>query len=325
MPAILTHYSFASDMLSHCSSSFQKAIFIGTQGPDPFFFYGQLPWKRRSKDHLEVNRFGSFLHHTDIAPIYSAMMKIASNSKDKELYFAYIEGLWLHYCLDRECHAYIFPSSGFSSDPIVNKRYGVLHTYFETMIDSLISTLKGIYTVRPQKYLSISRKELRKISLLWYKTNLETLNDPSIHENTFYLSLKDYRSVLRLTNTPHYFSKAFITLISGKDSLPSAMNIPNHIPSKLSSVDFLNKNHSSWPDMVNGKKHTESFFELEDLAKRDFIEVHRLIERAKSGEDVLKELSLFVGSICHDGCNPSLQKRFAKPRWPLSMLPQEEH
>lgn len=324
MPAILTHYSFALEMLSSCSEVHKKAIFIGTQGPDPFFFYGQLPWKRRSDDRLDVNAFGSSLHHINIAPIYQTMMKIASESIDKDLYFAYIEGLWLHYCLDRECHAYIFPASGFSDDPIESKRYSVLHTYFETMIDSLIGEKEGIYSTRPQKYLSLSNQDLLKISLLWFQTNQETVHDSSIKERSFYDSLHDYRSVLRLTNTPHYFSKTFIRLLSGKDSLPSAMNIPKHIPSKFKTIDFLNVSHSSWPDMVNGKKRTESFDDLMNLAKKDFVYVHSLIQKAKDGENVLNELNLFVNSICHDGCNPSLNKRFADSRWPKSMLPKKE-
>lgn len=325
MPAILTHYTFALEMLPSCSKGFDQAIFLGTQGPDPFFFYGQRPWKRRSKDHLDVNAFGSFLHHTDIAPFYATMMKIASESgTDKDLLFAYIEGLWLHYSLDRECHAYIFPASGFSADPVLAKRFSTLHTYFETMLDSLISHKKGTYTSRPQKYLSTPKKQLDKISLLWFKTNQETLKDPSIHEDTFRKSVKDYRAVLAMTNTPHLLSKAFIQLLMGKNSLPAAMNIPWRIPNKLLSVDFLNECHSSWPDMVSGANHTESFYDLMNQAKKDFLSIIPTIQKAKNGEDVSQDLHSFVGVICHDGCDPSLTKRFSKPRWPTNMIPKSE-
>ncbi len=326
MPAILTHYAFALDMLPFCYRGHEEAILIGTQGPDPFFFYGQRPWKRRSEDYLKVDAFGSLLHHTDIAPIYATMMKIASEEeKDKDLYYSYIQGLWLHYSLDRACHAYIFPASGFSeSDEKSKKRYGVLHSYFETMIDSLISHKAKIYTTRPQKYLALDDEDLRKISLLWYKTNKETINNPSIKEDSFYLSLKDYRAVMRMTNTPHLLSKVSMNLLTGKHSQPSAMNIPYSIPKKLLSVDFLNECHSSWPDMISGAEHKESFFELMDKAKKDFLSLLPVIEKGKGGADIKDELHAFVGVTCHDGCDPSLSKRYSSPRWPKDMLPEEK-
>ncbi len=324
MPAVLTHYVFALDLLPSCYKGHEEAILIGTQGPDPFFFYGQRPWKRRSEDYKEVDAFGSYLHHSDIAPFYSVMMKIASESEeaDKDLYFAYIQGLWLHYCLDRACHAYIFPASGFSDDECNKKAYSVLHSYFETMLDSLISHKAGVYSTRPQKYLALDDEELKKISLLWHKTNKETINDASIKEDSFYLSLKDYRAVLRMTNTPHLLSKIGMNILTGPHSQPSAMNIPHRIPKKLLSVDFLNECHSSWPDMISGAMHNESFYELMDKAKKDFLSLLPIIEKAKDGADVSADLHSFVGVICHDGCDPSLSKRYSAPRWKKEMLPK---
>lgn len=323
MPAILTHYTFAKGLLKNCAKGYDEAIFIGTQGPDPFFFYGQLPWKRRSADHLKVNAFGSFLHHTDIAPFYEKMMEIASEDEEnKDLYFAYIEGLWLHYCLDRACHAYIFPVSGFAFKKEDEKRYSVLHCYYETMLDSLISHKEGTYSTRPQKYLKINKKQLDAISLLWGKTNEATLKDPSIHKDSFALSLLDYRSVMRMTNTPHLCSKVFMRLLMGKNSQPASMNIPYSIPKKLKNVDFLNESHSTWLDMMSGEEHKESFYELMDKAKSDFLAILPIVERAKKGEDVLKELHEFVGVMCHDGCDPTREKRFSSPRWPSDMLPE---
>ena len=326
MPAILTHYAFALDLLPSCYKGHEKAILIGTQGPDPFFFYGQRPWKRRSPDYKVVDAFGSLLHHSDIAPIYNVMMKIASESEsDKELYFAYIQGLWLHYCLDRAAHAYIFPASGFSEDDESSKKsYSALHSYFETMIDSLIGHKEGIYTTRPQKYLSIDDEEARKISLLWYKTNKQTIGDKSIKEDSFYLALEDYRAVLRMTNTPHLLSKIAMNVLTGPSSQPSRMNIPHRVPKKLLSVDFLNECRSSWPDMISGGMHNESFYELMDKAKKDFLSLLPLIDKAKDGADVLADLHSFVGVICHDGCDPSLNKRYSAPRWKKEMLPAKK-
>jgi hypothetical protein len=118
MPAITTHYSFALEMGKLFPSAYPEARYLGAQGPDPFFFYGQFPWKKR-KNKKEIDAYGSLLHHIDIAtrstPLSSKFMR--RREKDKELLFAYIEGLFLHYVLDRDCHPYIFPKAGFSALP----------------------------------------------------------------------------------------------------------------------------------------------------------------------------------------------------------------
>lgn len=323
MPAILTHYTFAKKMLAFTDWRYEEAVYLGTQGPDPFFFYGQLPYARHDKNRKEVNDFGTNLHHNNIAPIYAKMMEVAYNDeKNKDLYFAYIQGLFLHYVLDRNCHPYIFSASGFSDEAKCKMEYSILHTYFETMIDSLISHENGTYTSRPQKTLKIDSKELEAISLLWKKTNDLTLKDQNIKEKTFAISTKDYQKTLRLTNTPHLFSKCFTRTIAGKMSLPYCMNIPRSIPNKFVNVDFLNSKHSGFLDFENGQERHDSFSDLIEKASNDYFEVATLINKAKNGEDIEKELDQFVNNLNHDGAKIDGKKIYSRSIWPSYMLPK---
>ena len=49
MPAINTHYLFAKEHVEK-ENPYPNAFILASQGPDPFFFFGQLPWKRKNRD-----------------------------------------------------------------------------------------------------------------------------------------------------------------------------------------------------------------------------------------------------------------------------------
>ena len=68
MPAILTHYTFAKFEGVNPERKHFGALVLGSQGPDPFFFYGMLPWKKREGSKV-VNTFGSGLHKRELQAV----------------------------------------------------------------------------------------------------------------------------------------------------------------------------------------------------------------------------------------------------------------
>ena len=50
---------------------------------------------------------------------------------------------------------------------------------------------------------------------------------------------------------------------------------------------------------------TDSFFDAWGKAKTDYETVLPLLEKAKTGEKILADLTSFVGDIDHDGIHPS--------------------
>lgn len=313
MPAILSHYSFALPFASH--SSYPEAMLVGSQGPDPFFFFGQLPWKKRA-NQKGVDAFGRNLHHIDITDIYASLLDYAYSSSEKELLLSYIKGLFLHFALDRACHPFVFPRAGFSSDPILGKKFSAAHCLYETMVDSLISHQKGTYTTRPQKALSIDDKEILAISKMWSVCNKKTVDNPSIDDLSFFYSVKDYRSSLRMTNTPHLLSSWFIPLITGKESLPAQMNIPKSLPKKYKDVDFLNLKKKPFLDYLDGMKRNDSWMEDEEKAKEASARFLSLCDKWGSSESDKATLKALVDSHNHDGTPIGAKMLYMDPVWP---------
>lgn len=315
MPAITTHYTCAKEMAEKFPVAFPCAFYLGSQGPDPFFFYGQLPWKKR-KNAKEADAMGRNLHHIDITEIYYGLLTYANASPDKPLLDSYIQGLFLHYLLDRSCHAYIFPRAGFGEDGNLGKKYGVLHCEFETFLDCLIGRKKGTFSYRCYRDIALPKKQLLAISKMWAVVNERITRYPDIDERTFYEGVKDYQGIEKFVNVPHGLKRFLIRRLMGEMSLPFAMNFPKEIPAQYRSCDFLNESHQSWPDAISGVEHHESFWDLWDEANADYERLLPLLSNAENGVDIRKELKIFVANRCHDGCEVGAVRKYKKEIWP---------
>ena len=301
MPAILTHYTLATEIAATESyGPFVNAFLLGAQGPDPFFYYAQLKKRPNTK---KVRHFGGFVHHTDIVPIYNEMLKIAaaSSTVDKELFSAYIEGLFCHYAMDRHCHPYIFYKTGWSKDPRYKKAFEASHSCLETYIDILLSKAKGTYRRDLEHCIDIQEDELDKISLLWAKANEATANKECINSETFAISVRDFQNTVHFLNTNKWFKKILVSIIVGKDSNGYAMIYPNRFPKDRENLDYLNLAKRSWKHPSNGRSETKDFYQLYEEARRDFYAIKPILWRGEEGEDVFSELEKYVRLVDHDG------------------------
>ena len=316
MPAILTHYTFSKINMRDPSSPYFDAINLGSQGPDPFFFYGvHLPFLR--KEMKQISSFGSSLHHMDISEVYPYLFEYANQSEEKDLLYAYIEGVFLHYVVDRNCHPYIFVRAGC---PLVgtkeDKKWGGPHAMFEGLLDFLLGKKEGTYTTKTDACLKIEKGQLLSISKMWKYVNDKTLKRPIFSFKTFYYAVKDYAFALRLLNRPNWFSNIWVRLLVGKMGVPYGLHMQKKMPKEYQGLDFLNEQREEWPDLFDGHPRNESFLDLLENAKDDYHKACLLIDRAKKGEDIRKELSDFVGKKDHDGAIDQAPKRHRKPIWP---------
>jgi hypothetical protein len=315
MPAITTHYTFAKEIEKKHEIDYPEAFCLGSQGPDPFFFYGQLPLRKR-KNPKAADAMGRGLHHIDVTEMYYALLEYANHSEDKALLDSYIHGLFLHYLLDRSCHAYIFPRAGFGEDGNLGKKYGVLHCEFETFLDVLIGRKKGTFSYRCYHFIALPKKELLAISKMWALVNAKITQYPEIDEKTFYYSVKDYQATEKFVNTPNRFKRWFLRHFVGEMSLPFAMNFPREIPTQYKDCDFLNESHQSWPDAVTGAEHKESFWDLWNQAAADYETLLPKLEAAEQGADIRPDLKIFVANRTHDGCEVGTKRAYRKEIWP---------
>lgn len=317
MPAVITHYTFALETMLEADERYKKAIFVGAQGPDPFFFYGQVPLRHR-KGAEAVDTFGSDLHHVELSAPYYRLIEIARKSPDKDLLFAYIDGLLLHYCLDRNCHPYVFYETGYPEKPEDKKKFGISHMYLETIIDYLLGREKGTFRC-PDVYLDLSKEDALKIGAMWSECNAATLKKEPFDEKSFYYALKDYRSALHAAFSKTGKKKALYKKLFGSVSHAWAMSYPQNLDD-FKGIDFLNDSHKEWMDPVSGAVHRESWSDLMDKSAKDYERAHELLVKARSGAPIESELRAFVAGIDHDGVPVGQSKHyqtFIWPRWPL--------
>lgn len=301
MPAFLTHYIFADQLLKK-DEKYREVMILGSQGSDPFFYYGYRLLGKR-KNTLGNREFGTTIHHMDLAIFLNFMfskIKSAQSDLEKEVLTAYLKGFLMHYSVDRNCHPYIFYRSGFAKIKEENKKYTFIHSLFESRIDCLYKNLNGYKRIGPRKPERIKNSFLKIISLAYYEFASTILKDDNIFPLSFYHSVKD----MKTTNTILYSNTGLKKMIFEKHfkfSLFNSMSTPKKVEDD-NKIDYLNLKHHEWKHPVSGKKSTKSFPELIDLAEKDYKIASELFEC--SIEEVLqKKIDFFVKQINHDGCS----------------------
>lgn len=297
MPAALAHYCFALSVEPELSDAFQ----LGTQGPDPFFFYGMIPWKKRD-DAKEVQNLGESLHKKDFSKLYAKMWVEANREADphkKETLRNYVRGLLAHYCLDRTCHPYIFYRSGFDGNGQLTGHYSFAHKVFEALLDLKIASDYGIGR-NPAKAMRIADEDAKSISKLW-DSSLDGLG-----QDVFYQAYCDYLAIENFLQSRSGWKRPLWKLF-GKEGAMYGFTYPRWIK-KHEGRDIENLKNSVWKDPVTGKESTQSVRDLFLVSKALFSKADELLE-VEVEEGVLSSSFLaFQEGIDHDG-SPFLAKK----------------
>jgi hypothetical protein len=319
MPNALTHYTFAKERLA-LTSPHLDATFVGAQGPDPFFFYGSVPFLPR-RHGKTIRSLGGVTQHQEMPAPYCAMMAYANQRPDKELLYAYIDGLFMHYAVDRACHPYIFYFTGFTDRPEdsakVHHHYNFSHMFFEVTLDFIIAHREG--TFQPiADVLALSDSDLLAISKMWYEVNKEVQNVPYIAPKSFAIALKDYRLTERGAEDHSGHKKECFKRLFGKESYAYAMVFPKNLDA-FKGIDFLNQAHASWR-MPAGEVRNESFDDLLLEAGEIYHDLHSALLQAKDGFDVRDEVERIANHLNHEGIVPNSPKIYWKLIWPKTFL-----
>ena len=294
MPACLTHYSFAKLMIPEEEKPFEDVICLGTQGSDPFFYYGILPfWTGPDKD--EIQKVGERVHHEEIGVYYSKLIEYAKKSPKKEMLFAYIDGLWMHYCVDRNFHPYIFSRSGVDETGRLKGYYKFSHGLFEALLDVYFSREYWKFT-KTSSTLKVGEEDLMEISRMW-----STLSNvfPVLKEDSFAKAAIAHKGVEGVLWSRTGLKRILFRIV-GKHSLAYGMSYPKFYR-RYDYVDILNKSHSPWVHPITGETFTDSVDDLLNKAKEDYRKVHEILVRCKEEEVPVKEFVAFVNKLNHDG------------------------
>jgi len=264
MPSILTHHYFANQLIQrhkkHWTFFEQKAplVWLGSLGPDPFFFYGRAPFKNRLAK-TTINQFGSMLHHQ--APHLSLWPLLQHGwfgPDADEVSKAYVFGAVTHYVLDRTCHPYVFYRTGFDEHGDLSGHYNADHAKLEVEMDLAIIKHFQLPTsvYQPQSTLKVDPVSLQQVSQLYF----QAFPKHASHE-IFQQAVTDMKATYQFLYDGPWWNRLLVILIAGKRSLPFSLIHPDLIvPARRKLV--LNTQHKKWRHPVTGEVSSESMLTL---------------------------------------------------------------
>lgn len=312
MPSVLTHYVFNKKVLDY-NNQFLKGnediYFLGAQGPDPFFFYGLIPFLK-SKNGKEIRGFGTRLHKMDPALAFEYFFEYANDSENKDVLYSYILGAGLHYILDRRVHPYVFYKTGFSDNPKMKKKYFVDHTLFETNMDVLL--LNDKYKDFKTESFNSIKTDINKVRIVsdMYNYLANKLSDKNILKDSF---LDSYNHMLMIEKVL-YSRKGIKKWFASHFVKNTPINTMMH-PSKVKDdekIDYLNIHNNEWCDPATGKSSVLSVYDLFEVANdesREWFDIVRLAYNNKIDEERLK---IFSGGFIYDGYTTDLKMKVFK-------------
>lgn len=304
MPNVWTHILFGEKVakeagLEKFASDHKTFYQLGTQGPDPFFYYNFFPWQSKP-----VAIIGSKIHYEECGPFLSKMIQHGLQNEDPKLR-AYILGFVTHHLLDRNTHPYINYRSG---------NEGNRHQRLEIIIDTLLmKKWKNIdtYKVQVHKEIHIGKALYAPIgrmlsSLIKEVFPTEARDMPADYVN---LSYKHMVRALRILHDPYGWKNKLL-----KDQV-SPFSYQKYVDEK----DYLNERETKWLHPTNNQEESmESFLTLFKKAVTEGVQILSLIHEywATSNPTLLSQIEEILGNISYDtgkNCSLGLENKYFEP------------
>ena len=305
MPSILTHQYFANQIIQQFKNkltfleSNQALVWVGSQGPDPFFFYGNAPFKRRLS-RTTINQFGSTLHNQKPEQsLWPLIQKGFLGSHADDITKAYVIGALTHYALDRTCHPYVFFRSGFDEHGSLSGHYNADHARLEMEMDiGLVQKLKlSSQVYQPKHTLVVDPVSLQSISQLYF-----TCFPKQVSHHTYQDAVNDMRATYRFLYHGSMFNRLLVVIIAGRRSLPMSLIHPTNLKSVVTE-QALNVTRKTWKHPITGKAQTDTVLQLIQQAQT-YLE--KLIASLIKGTLTETELIAWCDEVDYDG------KKFGK-------------
>ena len=306
MPAALVHYTFSLNAITEEDRPFQDVVQLGSQGPDTFMAYGTIPWRKR-ENVKKVQQWGHTMHSLPVGSVYLPMVEYASKQPDKDMLFAYIDGIFMHYCVDRIFHAYIFGRSGFDENGKLVGYWNWSHGFFEAILDKTFAKRKGTYIPLYKTILS-DPERVKSISKMW-----AACSPAHLEEDDFYTSYVDFVMAEKMLYNPLGLKRPLFRLL-GRYSTPYSQSHPFFLK-KFAPLDVENASHSEWIDPCTGETHNDSIDDMFQRALKDYEAVHALLQKAKSGQDVHDEFEAWTRNLDHEGCPIGAKRVHKRLAW----------
>lgn len=302
MPSVLTHYGFNKEVYDNDISFLnnnEDVYLVGAQGPDPFFFYGIVPFFK-CKAAKDIRGFGTKLHKIVPSDVFAFFFSYASKDKNKKVLYAYILGAGLHYILDRKIHPYVFYKTGFSDDPKKKKKYFVDHTLFETHLDVLlINNRYKQYKTSSYESIKCDKDKIEEVSEMYEALAKEIIKDNKIDEDTFEESYNQMFKIERLLYSKRGIKKSIVNCLFKKTPFNTMMH-PKVVKDDY-KIDYLNLNKEQWQDPSLGTVYNKSVEDLIEEAKEDARVWFKIVSDYYNDRGNEEELKRFTKGLIYDG------------------------
>lgn len=302
MPSILTHYGFNKEVLDNsinflCNN--EDVYLVGAQGPDPFFFYGIVPFLK-SKNGKEIRNYGIKLHKLVPSDVFYFFFNYANSSEHKDVLYAYILGAGLHYILDRKIHPYVFYKTGFSDDKKMKKRYFADHTLFETNLDVLLMNDRyKKYKVTTFESIKCDENKIEEVSDMYEKLAKEVLKDNNIDDDSFEDSYRQMVQIEKILYSKKGIKKGIVSCLF-KNTPFNTMMHPRVVKDDY-KIDYLNLDKSEWKDPSLEISYNKSVIDLIEESKVEAKEWIKIVKKFYDEEGDKTLIDKFSKGLIYDG------------------------
>lgn len=280
MPGYMTHYIFGELEYHNIENANIKCIVknnknvyhLGLQGPDLFFYYP-------GAFLISKKNLGSLMHNELTGMYIKKMLSFVINIKDrekKEIATAYLVGFLGHYCMDIECHPYIY----YKTDVMhKNKLYKGKHIALETDIDYLLAQKylkKKSSDYHYGKLISITNGQCEVVAKMLTYACKGTYKGINLDEKRTKQVIKNMSYIINLINDKSGRIKGILRYISNiADSITNIEPLFISDQYQLVYHDPLNLENSCWynpwendeiSNTFNGRIRNDNFINLMNQA-----------------------------------------------------------
>lgn len=299
----------------------KQAYYLGTQGPDLFFYYytGNFYNSTRSLGYiLHKERIGKFLSEL----LYQT--KHIKNDNDREIATAYFLGYISHYVVDAHAHPYVYYHAGFST----RKRFkfspknSIYHRRLESNLDKILldyaydnakehhTRSENLFdlpnnTKTLRYYFKVDKEDLKVISTL-LKSAIQKSYDINIDSSRINAALNQMLMTLTVIESNKKIANKLVILDDGVEFEKVDVDRLRQLQAARSDIDYFNFEHREWsaPWDLNIKS-TNDFYQILTNAVEEsnyiFVNILKYIDGDVKFDDVMNAIqnrSLSHGSDC---------------------------
>lgn len=278
MPNIITHKIFAEEtekqlnqaVIQQMIKENKRLFVIGSNGPDPFFFYEAKFWNLFPES--EPSDIGNIFHCEKVNAFFEAAIQEIKEEKDrdkKNRMSVYLFGHLCHWAIDMNAHPYVYHRTGDCVGMSLN-----YHHRFESVLDEvMLRTMRGksIKELYVPDICTYNKDMLEAISAI-YVPVVQRVLERKIDKKDVQKSLDGWKFAQKCLRDPYHI-KLNLWGIQEKIIREKWKMSGNIVPCKNENdFDVLNLKHNVWYHPCDEKiQSTISFLEIFVMAKKDAV------------------------------------------------------